>query len=203
MHVLITTSRWFCCTPLLGNEHVISTGLLVGVLSSLPSTRYVAWWGHSMASGTLGHFLSEEQQWSDLCKSFLSTTRVRSCFPDPTHVLVFSSSPVRYTNMALKLWKYSRRTMEENMSLILYRLVTCDKRSAMCRLFLNHNRSIGLGTDSHLPHSELTTRPAAHRWMMTCMERLGACCRCHLSICCGCESLDHVIQHQSAPSSNR
>lgn len=74
----------YCCR--------VSAGLLVGVLSRLPSARYVAWWGHSMASETLGHFPFEEQQCFDLWESSLSTTCVRSCFSRLcacSHVFVF------------------------------------------------------------------------------------------------------------------
>lgn len=78
--------------------------LLVGVLSRLPFARYVAWWGHSAASGTPGHFPSEEQQCFDLWESSLSATRVRSCFPGFAHGVMFSCPLcVHCINTALQL----------------------------------------------------------------------------------------------------
>lgn len=78
--------------------------LLVGVLSRLPFARYVAWWGHSAASGTPGHFPSEEQQCFDLWESSLSATHVRSCFPGFAHGVMFSCPLcVHCINTALQL----------------------------------------------------------------------------------------------------
>lgn len=59
------------------------------VSSRVPSARYVARRGQSMASGTIQHFPSEDQQCFDLWDSSLSAECVRSCFPDQAYGLVF------------------------------------------------------------------------------------------------------------------
>lgn len=86
--------------------------LLVGVSSRLPSARHVAWWGHSVASGTLGHFPSEEQQCFDLWESSLSAARVRSWFPDLAHVLLFSVLPGALDQQRSAVMRISRDRKE-------------------------------------------------------------------------------------------
>lgn len=116
--------------------------LLVDVLSGLPSARYVAWWGHPMASGTLGHFPSEEQQcfdlWesSPLCKRVWGHVFQFACsrvFRPPRHPV--STRLCSYENIARQTEACpvpSSWTMEENMSLTLYRLVACEIKWLHC-----------------------------------------------------------------------
>lgn len=110
-----TPLHWILCL----SSCCVSTEPLVDVLCRLPPARYVDCWGHSMALGSVGHFPSEEQQWIDLWESSLSAECVRSCFPDPVHVLVFfcpqqhTVSTQLYTT--LPLWKYISRGKRQHI----------------------------------------------------------------------------------------
>ena len=149
-------NQWKCplqgCTGMKTCRHVVNIAKSYFQRQSRAARWWESWadwplldmspeWGHSVASGTLGHFPSEEQQvlWPlgifPLCNArevmFFQTLRMFWCF---------SSSPACCINTALQLWKYSEAhrgiswaiewTIEENMSLILHRLVTWERKGA-------------------------------------------------------------------------
>lgn len=139
MHLLL---RWNwninTCAPLC-IEFCVSTEPLVDVLCRLPSARYVDCWGHSVALGSVGHFPSEEQQWIDLWESSLSAECVRSCFPDPVHVLVFfcprqhtvSTRLYSYENILRQTAAYPVPSSKQWKS-TLYQSVTCETKCLQC-----------------------------------------------------------------------
>lgn len=143
-----TALDWMLPIP----SRCVRARLPVDVLSRLPSAQYVGRWGHSMASGTLGHFPSEEQQCFDLWESSLSTTCVRSCFPDPAYVLVFfvlSCRLYQHGSAVMKIQQgrqkhilcHTANNGGKHVSDTAQVGHLWDKMPAMCRLCLSHIKS--------------------------------------------------------------
>lgn len=166
-----TTLHWILCLP----SCCVSTEPLVDVLCRLPSARYVDCWGHSMALGSVGRFPSEEQQWIDLWESSLSAECVRSCFPDPVHVLVFFC-PQQHT-VSTQLYSYEnilRQTAaypvpsSKQWKNTLDQSVTCETKCLQCVGCLSLIKSQSdLEVGRCLPHGQLMAGAAEHRWLMT------------------------------------